>query len=93
MVMVARATALHELYWQHLPELGRLIARGMRLAPPVREAFLNEQYHGLPHADFSRDLLGVAAGLSVYTWPIEMGWSDLGTPERFEHWVETLAVA
>jgi mannose-1-phosphate guanylyltransferase len=93
MVMVARAAALHDLYWKHLPELGRLISRGVRLLPSAREPFLIEQYHGLPHADFSRDLLAVAADLSVYTWPIEMGWSDLGTPERFEQWVEALAVA
>jgi mannose-1-phosphate guanylyltransferase len=93
MVLVARASALHDLYWKHLPELGRLIARGMRLDASTRDTFLTEQYHGLPHADFSRDLLGVAAGLSVYTLPVDMGWSDLGTPERFEQWSEALAVA
>ena len=93
MVVVARATTLHDLYWKHLPELGRLIARGLRLTPSAQEAFLTEQYHGLPHADFCRDLLGVAGGLSVYTWPAEMGWLDLGTPERFGQWVGALAVA
>jgi mannose-1-phosphate guanylyltransferase len=93
MVAVARATALHDLYWTHLPELGRLIARDLRLEPSTQESFLTEQYDGLPHADFSRDLLGVAAGLSVYTWPSEMGWADLGTPERFQQWAGALAVA
>jgi hypothetical protein len=47
---------------------------------------LRTQYDGLPLADFSRDLLGVSAGLFVRTWPTSMGWSDLGTPDRLARW-------
>lgn len=87
MVLVARAAALFDLYSKHLPHLARVFASDIRAPAPAREALLAEHYHRLPLDDFSRGLLGPAQGLSVYTWPTAMGWSDLGTPDRFEQWI------
>jgi hypothetical protein len=43
--------------------------------------FLREIYARLPPADFSRDVIEKANGLSVMTLD-SCGWSDWGTPER-----------
>jgi mannose-1-phosphate guanylyltransferase len=87
MVLVAKATALFEGYVRHLPELAKVFSafRSVRLSE--REAFLASIYADLPVADFSGDLLTHVAGLSLYTWPHEMGWLDLGTPERLSRWL------
>ena len=74
MVLVARALTLLQLFRRHLPELSRAFE-----ATHVR-------YDRLPRADFSRDLIARAGGLFVRTWPAEMGWSDLGTPDRLGRW-------
>jgi mannose-1-phosphate guanylyltransferase len=86
MVLVARASTLLALYHQHLPTLLDIFIESMRLSGPSRSAFLRRQYEALPVADFSRDLLSVAHGVSLHTWPASIGWSDLGTPARLERW-------
>lgn len=87
MVVVARARALLDLYRTHLPLLAEVFAAYQRLPREQRDRFLTEQYAHLPPADFSRDLLTVARGLALYTWPQSIGWSDLGTPDRFASWL------
>jgi len=102
MVVVARARALFELYRRHLPfQTDVLVAAQAR--PVDRPAFLRDWYPNLPTADFCRDLLTPSiADLCLYTWPVEMGWTDLGSPDRLEDWlsqqryalpIETLANA
>jgi mannose-1-phosphate guanylyltransferase len=86
MVLLARATALERLFAAHLPDHAAVFAQARTLNAVDRPGFLREAYAGLPFADFSRDVLTPSRALSLYTWPAAMGWSDLGTPERFNAW-------
>jgi mannose-1-phosphate guanylyltransferase len=86
MILVGRVQTLIDLYRRHLPDLTEVFARAWRLPPDRRDAFLVEQYPHLSNTDLSRDVLTLAEGLVVYTWPASLGWTDLGTPERFDHW-------
>lgn len=86
MVLLARASALERLFVTHLPEHAAVFAHARTLNAVDRSGFMHEAYAQLPFADFSRDVLTPANGLSLYTWPASMGWSDLGTPERFNAW-------
>jgi mannose-1-phosphate guanylyltransferase len=86
MVLVARAGALMDLYRQHLPTLAHVFVEALRCPRAHREAFLSAKYPYLQSADFSRDLLTHAHGLAVHVWPADIGWSDLGTPDRLEAW-------
>lgn len=87
MMLVGRVQTLIDLYGRHLPDLTEVFARAWRLPPDRRDAFLTEQYPRLSVTDLSRDVLTPAEGLVVYTWPASLGWTDLGTPERLEHWI------
>src|SRR5207247_3898804 len=87
-VLVASAAALFELYRIHLPSLADLFSRVLHLPASARTAFLAEAYPRLPPADFSHQVLAPARGLSLFTWPAALGWSDLGTPARLERWIQ-----
>ena len=88
MVLVASARALFDLYRQHLPFHADVLSAAHMLDAGDRDAFLRDWYPDLPAADFCRDVLTPAASeLCLYTWPIEMGWSDLGTPDRLQEWL------
>ena len=87
MVIVAELETLHRLYAAHLPALSAVFRQARAVPADLREAFLAARYPQLPHTDFSRDLLGPAAGLSLYVWPREVGWTDLGTPDRLDAWL------
>ena len=87
MVIIAHLQALYGLYAAHLPALDDVFRRARAVPTNEREAFLADRYPQLPHTDLSRDLLGPAAGLSLYVWPRELGWTDLGTPDRLEAWL------
>jgi mannose-1-phosphate guanylyltransferase len=89
MVVVARAGALIDLYRRLLPFHADVILTAHGLEADMRQTFLQEWYRDLPPADFCRDLLSPARGLCLYTFPAEMGWSDLGTPERMTEWIWT----
>ena len=89
MILVARVSALLDLYRRHLPVLTAVFAGALNRHGEDRAAFLRAEYRTLPTCDFSRDLLGKAEGLFVQTWPTSMGWSDLGTPERLARWHRT----
>jgi mannose-1-phosphate guanylyltransferase len=89
MMLVARASALVALFERHLPQLWTVFATAQRREAGARAALLSANYETLPRADFSHDLMTPsAAWLSLYTWPASFGWSDLGTPERLEAWLE-----
>ena len=90
MVLLGRASKLWRLFETYLPEHARVFGEARQMNAASRAAFLAEAYPALPAADFSRDVLTPAHGLSLYTWPASMGWSDLGTPERFNAWNRTL---
>jgi mannose-1-phosphate guanylyltransferase len=87
MVVVARASALLARFREHLPFHTDVILNAGRMPSEARDAFLSDWYPELPAADFSRDLLTPSKDLWVYTWPPEIGWSDLGTPDRVEAWM------
>jgi mannose-1-phosphate guanylyltransferase len=87
MVLVARAKALLALCRQHLPFHYDTILAALRVDGSAQEPFLREWYPELPVSDFCRDVLTPSAGLCLYTWPTEMGWSDLGTPDRMTEWL------
>jgi len=87
MVVVARLQALYRLYAAHLPALSDVFRQARAVPADLRETFLADRYPELPHTDFSRDLLGPAAGLSLYVWPRDLGWTDLGTPDRLKAWL------
>jgi mannose-1-phosphate guanylyltransferase len=86
MVMVARARALVDLCRVQQGPLTAVFQHALALPSTVRHAFLASRYPAIAPRDFSRDVLTHAQGLWAYTWPASMGWSDLGTPERFHRW-------
>lgn len=88
MVLVARASALLELYRKHLPFHADLMQSAHAFDTRDRDTFLRDWYPELPSADFCRDLLTPSQNLCLYTFPVEMGWSDLGTPDRMAEWME-----
>jgi mannose-1-phosphate guanylyltransferase len=87
MIIVAELNTLYGLYAAHLPALSDVFRQARAVPADLREAFLADRYPQLPHTDFSRDLLAPAAGLSLYVWPRELGWTDLGTPDRLAAWL------
>ena len=91
MVLVARGSALIDRLKQQLPFLTDVLTTAMTLEPDSRASFLREWYPELPRQDFSRDLLTTSRPLSLYTWPVDAGWSDLGTPERLDEWLASRA--
>jgi mannose-1-phosphate guanylyltransferase len=88
MVLVARPSTLLDLYRRHAPEVCHVFERAMAQPPVARTAFLEHHYAHLPPSDFSRDVLARATRLALRTWPAAMGWSDLGTPDRLERWLQ-----
>ena len=98
MVLVARASALRNLFLRYAPDLVSAIGAMGDPFDPGNRLELERAYDSLPPHDFSRDVLAQADGLSVLAWPAEMGWSDLGTPDRLFAWtrgqpVQSLDVA
>lgn len=86
MVTVARARTLFELYRHHLAELTSVFIQALRMRRVDRHGWLTAAYETLVPADFCRDLLSSASGLTTLVWPAALGWSDLGTPERLARW-------
>ncbi len=90
-ILVARATALLQLYRQTLPTLLETLARATSWDKHHAGAgAVDDAYQGLPTQDFSRDVLqSQARALRVLRVP-PCGWSDLGTPERLARCAERL---
>ncbi len=93
MVLLIGASALARMYEAHLPRVAQLFAEYRRLPTSERDSFLASRYAELPPSDFSGEILTPAESLAVYTWPRSMGWTDLGTPERLERWLDEAARA
>jgi mannose-1-phosphate guanylyltransferase len=86
MVLVGRVSDLLELYRRQTPLLYRAFQPLMHIDGPAHAAYVQNHYATLPVVDFSREVITGATDLCVYTWPVSLGWSDLGTPERLERW-------
>lgn len=88
MVLVARAATLVALFRRYQPELTELFGIHTAMPHAMRGRFLANRYPLIPSLDFSHHLLTPAARmLTLFTWPLAMGWSDLGTPERLIRWI------
>lgn len=93
MVIVAKAQELLELCRAQVPDVTAMFDHALTLPRRERFAFIEASYRLLAVADFSRDVLAPSRDLFAYTWPASMGWSDLGTPERLDRWLEPSAPA
>jgi mannose-1-phosphate guanylyltransferase len=91
MVIVAQAAAIFAECARSLPDITRVFRTALRMDPAGRTDYLARVYPALPNADFSRDVLANTVGLTLHRWPAELGWSDLGTPERFNAFVRQSA--
>jgi mannose-1-phosphate guanylyltransferase len=81
-IMAGPVRRFWDLGRKHLPLHCALLDSYRELVGTANEAnFLREIYARLPPADFSRDVIEKANGLSVMTLD-SCGWSDWGTPER-----------
>lgn len=88
MVLVASAASLFELFLERQPALTDALVAAWRSPADWRRRALTETYDRLVGLDFSHDVLTGASGLTVYTWPASVGWSDLGTPDRLRAWLD-----
>ena len=86
MVLVGRAESVFAACTRCLPALAETFYAARQMGPAPRQSFLSSRYPTMTRSDFSRDVLSRTTGLVVETWPREMGWSDLGTPERLAAW-------
>ena len=87
MVIVARASALLALCRRALPFHTDVMTAALEMPPVNRVHFLRDWYPELSVADVGREVLTSATNLCLFTWPAEMGWSDLGTPDRMAAWL------
>lgn len=82
LIIAAPAYILWELAATHVPEIVYALQAYRRsIGLPGARRRLRALYAELPPADFSRDILERAKGLSVVSM-VDAGWSDCGTPER-----------
>ncbi len=82
MIMAGSGQALWRLLLRHLPRQVIALSRYLgHVDTPDGREILREIYREMPPADFSRDVLERARGLTVVPM-IDAGWSDCGTPER-----------
>jgi len=86
-IIVARSAALLDLFRTHLPILTAFFETYARLDPTPARYWLRRNYASLPVADFSADLLSRLHNAAVLSWPVELGWADLGTPDRLIDWL------
>jgi len=87
MVLVAEGRALLDAFRALRPEMVRFFEHVAHLAPDRRREWLRRCYGLIRPCDFSRDVLEATPGLAVWAWPAELGWSDLGTPDRLIAWL------
>ncbi len=87
MVFVARVSSLIDLYRESVPALAKVFADAAEQGVDRSRQFLAEAYAHLQPTDFSRDVLAPSSDLHVYVWPDTVGWTDLGTPDRLNDWL------
>lgn len=93
MIVVAKASAIRQLYAQHLPDLAEAFELLRQVPAEERAEWLADAYQTLPSYDFSRDVLTPARNLWTYVLPASIGWTDLGTPDRLREWQSRAAPA
>jgi mannose-1-phosphate guanylyltransferase len=88
MVIAGKGRSLWDLSRRHIPEQTKQFEAYLESVgdPGLRET-RDILYRQLLPADFSREVLQVARGLSVVPL-IDSGWFDCGTPERLFEWLK-----
>jgi len=86
-VVAASARALLARFDRHAPGPLARQARGVRGAAATSACMLMES-DSLPACDFSRDLLEPETRNVRVLAGLPCGWTDLGTPERLNRWLE-----
>jgi mannose-1-phosphate guanylyltransferase len=88
-IIVARVATLIDVFRTCLPEVTAFFDAYSCLRKQSAHRWLHQNYDELPRADFSADLLSRLKNAAVLAWPVELGWADLGTPERLVDWLAT----
>lgn len=92
-ILAARGSALLELYQRRYPQLVPAMRAAVRRdlqTGAIAPSAVAELYERLPVLDFSRHILEGQEG-RLRVWPVPLcGWSDLGTPERLAHTLQSL---
>jgi len=86
-ILVAKAGTLLDLFRSRLQEVTEFFHHYATMKRPGAETWLRKNYRDLPAADFSTDILSSRADLAVLAWPEDLGWADLGTPQRLIDWL------
>jgi mannose-1-phosphate guanylyltransferase len=84
-ILAGRAEAILSVYEQVMPDLLGRFARAAPAGGWTQEE-LARLYADLPPSDFSRDVLQRATGRLLVVSVPACGWTDLGTPQRFQQW-------
>lgn len=82
-VMVGRAVAFLEMIEAAAPEIYRMLALVMRVQDPESQAAaMRAAYESMPVGDFSRQVLSSSTSRLAVSALGDIGWSDLGDPQR-----------
>jgi len=82
-LLVSRVETLLGLFERSLPSLLQMFFYAlMRCSEQDAKECLNEMYRSIPTRDFSREVLEPNARMLRLLRVPDIGWSDLGTPER-----------
>lgn len=87
MVVVAAARTLFRRFSEQLPDVASVFESSLSMPEEGLQAALEAVYASLPASDFSRSILGPARELCTASWGSEVGWTDLGTPDRVCRWL------
>lgn len=86
-IVAAKARTLLRLFQAELPEHVCFFKKYVDMEERKGASWLADNYHGVPRANLSSDVLGSATDLAVLAWPEDLGWTDLGTPARLVQWL------
>lgn len=87
MVLVAHVSTLIDLHRRHVPAVCAAFDAASFAGLDTRQDVIDRLYVGLPSADLSHDVLARARGLRCLTIGPQVGWTDLGTPDRLAAWL------
>ncbi len=81
-VMMGRVTTFLRMVDAVAPDILRLLERGRTSSKGIELAHDEKTYAAITSEDFSRNILSVSTGQLAVLPLGNVGWSDLGTPER-----------
>jgi len=93
-VMVGKAGAFLEMFRSELPDLYRMFRTAMPyLGTPQEKAAIRSIYAWIDETNFSTDVLERSAGSLLVMRAGNVGWSDLGEPQRVASTLSALGIA